>query len=188
MSVVAGFLTPARGVPTNIGELISLKKVLVAAVSSFVLLLFSAVAGAALVPSVYDPGNTGCPVSTYSNGVLHLAKNCSTGTNAAAQASITGFTGATFTSASFTLASIGQCNGGSPRFNVYTNVQQQPFFLGCNNVIPVVDPGTGAATYTFDAATIAAGGGQVTVPSGTISSVEVVLDAQGAADLTNIKF
>jgi len=187
MLVVAGFLTPARGVPTNIGELISLKKVLVAAVSSFVLLLFSAVAGAALVPSVYDPGNTGCPVSTYSNGVLHLAKNCSTGTNAAAQASITGFTGATFTSASFTLASIGQCNGGSPRFNVYTNVQQ-PFFLGCNNVIPVVDPSTGAATYTFDAATIAAGGGQVPVPSGTISSVEIVLDAQGAADLTNIKF
>ena len=164
-----------------------MKKLIVAVGSVLILALSASMAGAALVPSVYDPGNTGCPVSTFSNGVLHLAKNCPTPTNAAAQASITGFTGATFASASFTLASTSQCNGGSPRFNVYTNVQQ-PFFLGCNNVIPVVNPTTGAATYTFDAATIAAGGGQVPVPTGTISSVEIVLDVQGAADLTNITF
>ena len=166
-----------------------MKKLIVAMGSLLILALSASMAGAALVPSVYDPGNTGCPVSTFSNGVLHLAKNCPTPTNAAAQASITGFTGATFTSASFTLASVSQCNGGSPRFNVYTNAMvQQPFFLGCNNVIPVVNATTGAATYTFTAATIAAGGGQVPVPTGTISSVEIVLDVQGAADLTNITF
>ena len=164
-----------------------MKKLIVAVGSVLILGLSATMAGAALVPGVYDPGNTGCPVSTFSNGVLHLAKNCPTPTNAAAQAGITGFTGATFASASFTLAGTNQCNGGSPRFNVYTTVQQ-PFFLGCNNVIPVVNPTTGAATYTFDATTIAAGGGQVPVPTGTISSVEIVLDAQGAADLTNITF
>ena len=164
-----------------------MRNLIVIAASALALALTAGVAGAALVPSVYDPGNTGCPVSTYNNGVLHLAKNCPTPTHAAAQAAITGFTGATFTSASFTLANVSQCNGGSPRFNVYTNVQQ-PFFLGCNNVTPVVDPTTGAATYTFNAATIAAAGGQVAVPSGTISQVEIVLDVEGAADLTNITF
>jgi hypothetical protein len=164
-----------------------MRNLIVMAASALALALTAGVAGATLVPSVYDPGNTGCPVSTYSNGVLHLAKNCPTPTLAAAQAGITGFTGATFTSASFTLANVSQCHGGSPRFNVYTSVQQ-PFFLGCNNVTPVVDPTTGAATYTFNAATIAAAGGQVPVPSGTISQVEIVLDVEGAADLTNITF
>jgi hypothetical protein len=164
-----------------------MRKLILMAVSALALALTASVAGAALVPSVYDPGSTGCPVSTYANGVLHLAKPCPTSTNAAAQATITGFTGATFTSASFTLANASQCNGGSPRFNVYTSVQQ-PFYLGCNNVTPVVDPTTGAATYTFDAGTIAAAGGQVPVPSGTISNVEIVLDVQGAADLTKITF
>lgn len=154
---------------------------------SVVVLAVATSASAALVPSVYDPDNTNCPVSTFSNGVLHLAKNCPTPTNAAAQADITGFSGATFASASFTLASVSQCQGGSPRFDVYTNVQQ-PFFLGCNNVIPVVDPVTGAATYTFNATTIAAGANQVPVPTGTITSVDVLVDVEGVADLTNITF
>jgi len=143
-------------------------------------------AAAALVPGVFDPGATHCPVATYTNGVLHLAKNCPTPTNAAAGADITGFTGATFTSASFTLASATQCNGGSPRFDVYTSVQA-PFFLGCNNVTPVINA-DGSATYTFDATTIAAGGGQVPFPTGTITSVDVLLDVQGSADLTKITF
>jgi len=41
-------------------------------------------------------------------------------------------------------------------------------------------------TYTFTAATIAAAGNQVTVPAGAISSVDVVLDVQGSADVSNI--
>jgi hypothetical protein len=154
--------------------------------ASAIALVFASTAAAALVPGVFDPGSTGCPTATYSSGVLHLVKNCPTATNAAAGADITGFTGATFTSASFTLANAAQCNGGSPRFDVYTNIQS-PFFLGCNNVIPVIN-GDGSATYTFTAATILAGGSQVPFPTGTISSVDVLIDVEGTADLTNITF
>jgi hypothetical protein len=153
--------------------------------ASVLALAFAGSAAAALVPGVYDPGATGCPTATYSNGVLHLVKNCATSTNAAAGADITGFTGATFASASFTLASATQCNGGSPRFDVYTTVQA-PFFLGCNNVTPVVN-GDGSATYTFNATTIAALA-QVPFPTGTITSVDVLIDVQGSADLTSITF
>jgi hypothetical protein len=162
-----------------------MKRLIVISASVLALVLAGS-AAAALVPGVYDPGATGCPVATYNNGVLHLAKNCPTPTNAAAGADITGFTGQTFASASFTLASATQCNGGSPRFDVYTSVQA-PFFLGCNNVTPVINA-DGSATYTFDATTIAAGGGQVPFPTGTISSVDVLVDVQGSADLTKITF
>ncbi len=143
----------------------------------------AATAGAALVPGVYDPGNTGCVTSTYSNGVLHLAKNCATTTNASAGADITGLTGQTFQSASFTLASASQCQGGSPRFNVTTS--DGLFFLGCNNVTPTTNA-DGTATYTFTPATLAAAGQQVPTPTGTISDVSVLIDVQGTADLSNI--
>jgi hypothetical protein len=154
--------------------------VLATAVAALVL---AATAAAALSPWTFDPGNTGCPTSTWSNGVLHLVKNCPTPTNASAGASITGAEGQTFTSASFTLANSSQCQGGSPRFNVVTS--STTFFLGCNNVIPTAN-GDGTATYTFDAASIAAGGNQVPVPTGTITSVDVLIDVQGTADLSNI--
>jgi hypothetical protein len=160
-----------------------MKRLIVISASAIALMLASS-AAAALVPGVYDPDHTGCPTATYSNGVLHLAKNCPTPTNAAAFADITGFAGATFTSASFTLARASQCNGGSPRFDVYTTTQS-PFFLGCNNVTPVINA-DGSATYTFDAATIAASGGQVPFPTGTMQTVNVLVDVQGSADLTNI--
>jgi hypothetical protein len=154
--------------------------VLATAVAALVL---AATAAAALSPWKFDPGNTGCPTSTWSNGVLHLVKNCPTPTNASAGASITGAEGQAFTSASFTLANSSQCQGGSPRFNVVTS--STTFFLGCNNVIPTAN-GDGTATYTFDAASIAAGGNQVPVPTGTITSVDVLIDVQGTADLSNI--
>src|SRR5262249_28135303 len=83
-------------------------------------LAFAGSAAAAITPWVFDPGNTGCPTSSFSAGVLHLAKNCATTTNASAGASITDVSGQTFTSASFTLPNTGQCQGGSPRFNVVT--------------------------------------------------------------------
>jgi hypothetical protein len=139
-------------------------------------------AAAALVPGVFDPGNTGCVTSTYSGGVLHLAKNCPTETNAAAGADITGVTG-DFVSASFTLASASQCQGGSPRFDVQTD--SGFFFLGCNNVTPVINP-DGTATYTFTAETIAAAGGQVAVPTGSIQAVDILIDVEGTADVSNI--
>lgn len=159
-----------------------MKKTLFATVvaSAFV---FAATAAAALVPGVFDPGSTGCPTSTFSDGWLHLAKNCPTSTNAAAGAEITGLSGATFSSASFTLKSTTQCQGGSPRFNIITT--SATFFLGCNNVTPTTN-GDGTATYTFDAATIAAGGKQVPFPTGTIKSAQVLIDVQGTADLRDI--
>ena len=93
--------------------------------------------------------------------------------------------GQTFTSASFTLASATQCHGGSPRFNVVAG--GTTFILGCNNDTPTINA-DGTATYAFTAATSAAGGNQVPVPTGTISSVNVLIDVQGTADLSNITF
>jgi hypothetical protein len=145
------------------------KIVTIAAVGAMLMLVGGA--AAALVPGVYDPGNTGCPVATYSKGVLHLEKNCPTPTNAAAGADITGAEGQAFQSAAFTLASAAQCQGGSPRFVVVTTTGLFP--LGCNNVAPT-------------AATLAAAGQQVATPTGTIQSVSVLIDVQGSADLTNI--
>src|SRR5690349_11122400 len=122
-----------------------MKGFLTAAVAALTLALAGS-AAAALVPSVYDPGNTGCVSSTYSGGVLHLAKSCATSTNAAAQADLTGLGGQSFSSATFTLANAGQCQGGSPRFDVVTSTGT--FFLGCNNVAPTTN-GDGTVTYTF---------------------------------------
>ena len=137
-------------------------------------LVFAAAAAAALEPGVYDPGNTGCPTATYSNGVLHLEKNCPTSTNAAAGADITGLNGQTFQSASFTLASTSQCQGGSPRFNVVTTAGM--FFLGCNNVVP------NGTTYSFTAAD-----GQPSPITGTITGISILIDVQGTADISNIR-
>lgn len=159
-----------------------MKKFLIAAVAACALAL-AATAGAALEPGVFDPGNTGCVTSTYSHGVLHLAKNCVSTTNASAGANITGLAGQTFQSASFTLASTSQCQGGSPRFNVFTTAGT--FFLGCNNVTPTINA-DGTATYTFTAATLAAAGQQVPNPTGTITGVQVLIDQQGTADITQI--
>ena len=159
-----------------------MKRVLVVA-AAITTLALAGTAAAALVPGVFDPGNTGCVTSTFSNGVLHLAKNCPTSTNAAAGADITGLEGQTFNSGSFTLASAAQCQGGSPRFDVVTT--SGLFFLGCNNVTPTVN-GDGTVTYTFTAATLAAAGNQVPFPTGTIQSISILIDVQGTADVSNI--
>jgi hypothetical protein len=152
-------------------------------------LVFTVSASAAVVPGVYDPGNTGCVKATIVKSkktrTLHLEKNCPTVTNAAAGADITGVSGQTFQSASFTLASTTQCQGGSPRFNVSTSTGL--FFLGCNNVTPTANA-DGTATYLFTAATLAAAGQQVATPTGTVQTVSVLIDVQGMADLTKITF
>ena len=160
-----------------------MKKWIAAAVAAASLVLAST-AAAALVPGVFDPGNTGCVTATYAGGVLHLEKNCPTATNAAAGADITGLEGQAFTSASFTLDSASQCEGGSPRFNVQTTTGF--FFLGCNNVIPTTNA-DGSVTYTFTAATLAAAGNQVPFPTGTIESISILIDVEGTADITDIR-
>ncbi len=161
-----------------------MKKLLVTGVIAATL-VFTVSASAAVVPGVFDPGSTGCVEAAFikKTKTLHLEKNCPTATNAAAGADITGVSGKTFQSASFTLASTSQCQGGSPRFNVETTTGF--FFLGCNNVTPTINA-NGTATYTFTAATLAAAGQQVPTPTGTIESVSVLIDVQGTADLTKI--
>jgi hypothetical protein len=158
-------------------------KRLIAVAAGVIALAFASTAAAALVPGVFDPGNTGCVTSTFANGVLHLAKNCPSSTNAAAGADITGLEGQTFVSASFTLASASQCQGGSPRFDVVTS--NGLFYLGCNNVTPTINA-DGSATYTFDAASLIAGGNQVPFPTGTIQAVDILIDIQGTADVSAI--
>src|SRR3954471_7192246 len=51
------------------------------------------------------------------------------------------------------------------------------FFLGCNNVTPVIN-GDGSATYTFNAATLAAAGQQVPTPTGQIEAMDILIDAR----------
>jgi hypothetical protein len=155
----------------------------IAALTAVLALAVAGSAAAALVPGVFDPGNTGCPVATFSNGVLHLEKNCPTPTNAAAGADITGLEGQMFTGASFTLASAGQCQGGSPRFDVVTTTGL--FFFGCNNVTPTIN-GDGTATYAFTPSDAFNTSGVQTTITGTIQAVDVLIDVQGTADLTNI--
>ena len=163
-----------------------MKKPIILAAAGVAALALAGTAAAALVPWTFVGAGAVCsPTSTFSGGVLHLSKPCTTDTNASAGATITGVSGQTFTSASFTLASTTQCQGGSPRFNVVAN--GTTFFLGCNNVTPTINA-DGTATYTFTAATIAAAGNQVPVPTGTITSVDVLIDVQGTADLSQITF
>src|SRR5689334_2506739 len=145
-------------------------------------LALAGTAAAALSPWTFVGNGVSCPVtSTFSNGALHLAKPCTTATNASAGATITGPNGQTFTSASFTLASATQCQGGSPRFNI--NTTGGLFFLGCNNVTPTIN-GDGTATYNFTAANLQP---QVsgTTP-GTMTSVSILIDQQGTADISKI--
>jgi hypothetical protein len=158
------------------------KRIIILVVAACSLAL-AGTAAAALIPGTFDPDKTGCVVAKFKQGVLHLEKNCATSTNAAAGADIIGLEGKPFTSASFTLADASQCQGGSPRFNVETT--NGFFFLGCNNVTPTLNP-DGSVTYTFNAATIAAAGGQVPVPTGDIKSISILIDVQGTADITNI--
>jgi hypothetical protein len=163
-----------------------MKKLLFAGVLASAL-AFAVSASAALVPGVFDPGSTGCVKAAYikKTKTLHLEKNCPTATNAAAGADLTGVSGQPFQSASFTLASPVQCQGGSPRFDVSTTTGL--FFLGCNNVTPITNA-DGTATYTFTAATLAAAGQQVPTPTGTVQFVSALIDVQGTADLTKIAF
>jgi hypothetical protein len=167
-----------------------MKRWVITAAASVAALALAGSAAAALKPWTFVGPGVSCPVvSTFHHGVLHLEKNCTTPTNASAGATLHVHHGQTFTSASFTLANTSQCQGGSPRFNVVTTngTTSTTFFLGCNNVTPTVNA-DGTATYTFTAATIAAGGGQVPVPTGTVTSADVMIDVQGTADLSNITF
>ena len=160
-----------------------MKKFIIAAIAACALAV-AGPAAAALVIAPFDPTGT-CTVNTYSNGVLHLEKKCTTETNAAAGADITGFTGQTFTSASFTLASTTQCNGGSPRFDIQDSTGKV-FFLGCNNVTPVTNA-NGTVTYSFTMADLLRINPTLGAPA-AIKAVDVAVDVQGVADISKITF
>lgn len=160
-----------------------MKHFLIAAVAACALTV-AATASAALEPGVYDPANTSCVTSTYSHGVLHLTKNCTTAQEpAAAGAGITGLTGQTFQSASFTLAGTSQCLGGSPRLNVYTT--GGTFFLGCNNVTPTMNA-DGTATYTFAATDLQPQVAGTTPGTITSDGMSILIDLNGTADVSKI--
>jgi hypothetical protein len=160
-----------------------MKKVLIAAIAACALAV-AGPAAAALVIAPYDPTGA-CTVNTYSHGVLHLEKTCTTPTPAAAGADITGFTGQTFATASFTLASPTQCNGGSPRFDILDS-NGKVFFLGCNNVTPVTNA-NGSVTYSFTMADLLRINPTLGTP-GTIQAADIAVDVQGVADISNIVF
>jgi hypothetical protein len=160
---------------------------LITAAGVLAALALAGTAASAVVPGTFaqNQADAGCVKASVANGTLHLEKNCPTATVASAFGRITGgVSGQTFVSASFTLANTGQCHGGSPRFNIGSS-NGTTYFLGCNNVTPVVNA-NGTATYTFDAAAIAAGGNQVPFPAGTINSASVLIDVQGTADVTRV--
>jgi len=160
-----------------------MKKLFVAAIAAFTL-TFVAGASAALAPAVQDPGNTGCvKASVTKNKTLHLEKNCANTVDAAAGAVITGVAGQTFQSAEFTLASASQCGGGSPRFVVIAGGVL--YHLGCAQAKTTTNA-NGTVTYFIDAATLAAA--SQPVPTGTISFVSILIDEQGVADVTKIRF
>jgi hypothetical protein len=161
-----------------------MKRFLIAAVAAGALAV-AATASAALEPGVFDPNNTSCVTATYSHGVLHLTKNCTAAQEpAAAGAGITGLTGQTFQTASFTLASATQCVGGSPRFNLYTTTGI--YFAGCNKAT-VTNNSDGTVTYTFAVTDLVAQNGSTT-PPGTFTSdgASILIDQNGAADITKI--
>src|ERR1700745_3424272 len=129
-----------------------MKKAIVLAVAGVAALARAGTAAAALEPWTFVGAGAVCsPTSTFSTGVLHLSKPCTTDTNASAGATVTGVRGDPFPSASFTLANASQCQGGSPRFNIVAN--GTTFFLGCNNVTPTTKA-DGTATELLTAATI----------------------------------
>ena len=162
-----------------------MRRHLTAALAAVATLTFVAGATAALDPGVHvgtgaDPN---CVKATYAQKTLHLEKNCATTVDAAAGAVITGISGQTFRSGEFTLASASQCGGGSPRFVVVAG--GVIYHLGCGNVTPTANP-NGTVTYRITPETLAAA--QLPVPTGTITFVSILIDEQGVADVTKIRF
>jgi hypothetical protein len=161
-----------------------MKKLIVAAIAACAFAV-AGPAGAALVIAPYDPTGA-CTVNTFNNGVLHLEKKATAEcANTAAGADITGFAGQTFATASFTLASPTQCNGGSPRFDIQ-DASGKVFFLGCNNVTPVTNA-NGTVTYNFTMADLLRINPTLGAP-GAIQAVDVAVDIPGVADISRIVF
>ncbi|HEV2801937.1 MAG TPA: hypothetical protein VGW12_15780 [Pyrinomonadaceae bacterium] len=159
-------------------------------------------------PGVYDPDRTGIIVSEWRNGIglpddrgntnfaLYLAKNGSTGINAAAGVLIDGIEGLVVSPTTvfgYDIKDGGQCSAGAPRFNVITDTGALYFVGGCTYGTRT-DLGGGWTRVTFTAADAfnATSGQQTGIPAGeTIIFTSLVFDegtdqGPGFAILDNI--
>ena len=159
-----------------------MKRFVVAGIAAASLALASTTA-AALVPGVFDPGNTGCVTATYAGGVLHLEKNCPTSTNAAAGADITGLEGQTFTSASFTLDEREPVPG---RLAALQRRHDHRVVLPRLQQRDPDDQRRRVGDLHLHGGDDRGGGNQVPFPTGTITALDVLIDVEGTADITNI--
>jgi hypothetical protein len=87
-------------------------------------------------PWTYDPADLGVASAAWvnaggSNHVLYLQKQAPTGANAAAGASVEGVAGLTLNELGFDYRNDGWCGAGAPRFNVYIEGTDAPYFFGC---------------------------------------------------------
>lgn len=152
-------------------------------VAAMALLVAPAIAAGpmTLSPWVYDPGNVCDVVSQFqSANSLRLEKNCTTATNAAAGAEITGVNGLGTTGLTLSFDYNGYCGAGAPRFNVYLS-NGQTIFLGCTY---------GGGGATSGTATFTAGNtyGGVLFPTGqTVTGIDIVQDEEGQVTISNVQ-
>src|SRR5262249_41346170 len=124
---------------------------------------------------IYDPGNIGGAVASWTDGVLTLQKNVDTTALVAAGASIKGVQGQQLSQPSFDVK--GDCGAGAPRFNVSTD--KTNLFFGCAWGTHS-DAGDGWTHVEFNGTEPGAGA------FGKIGGVDLVQDENGKTQLRNI--
>src|SRR6478609_1462351 len=142
--------------------------------------------GIRVQPGIYDPDGTGIVVADWRQGggsgygvSLFLAKNGATETNAAAGAEIPGVDGITLTELGFDYRNDGYCGAGAPRFNVFTDDGALNHFFGCSYGVHT-NLGNGWTRVRYTAAD------GLPPVSSSVSSIEIVLDEEGAVYIDNI--
>lgn len=127
-----------------------------------------------VVPFTFNPDNACAVTAQWQNGVLMLAKDCPTATNAAAGADIIspleGQSISNLTELNFDVQNGGHCGAGAPRFNVV--VSGTTHFLGCASGTHT-DLGNGWTHVVFTAADFAAAGIPTT---GTLDDLSIIFD------------
>jgi hypothetical protein len=127
-----------------------------------------------LQPFVYNPDNACAVTAQWQNGVIVLAKNCTTATNASAGVDIIspleGQSISNLTELNFDYLNGGHCGAGAPRFNVV--VDGTTYFLGCAYGTHT-DLGNGWTHVVYTAADFAAAGIPTT---GTLEDLLIIFD------------
>ena len=128
---------------------------------------------------IYDPGDTGAALATWTKDGLSLQKNTATADNVAAGAAFKGVEGKALSQLSFDVKTDSYCGAGAPRFNVYTATGTQ--FFGCTYGTHD-DLGNGWTHVAFHGGEPGAGSFGAIITDG----VEVVQDEEGKTLLRNI--